>query len=273
MYKSYNNDIRKSPAFETSDQRLHEIWVELQKVQVEFSLGQELMAYYTSPHWAHAKTVVELGAGTGYHLGRLAERFPDKSYRGIDISPELTAYAQLHEPQVDQFECADVYELTGRYDFCVMRLFLQHLPETDRVLAKVAQITHPGGAALVIDSDDTQRLYDPPLPQFMRFFSDYTSRETGKGRRRDVENSVLASVKTSKDWRIAKAEKFVIPSTLGDNLHLLRQTYTLFLEMLEVSGQMPSVDFASVKDEWQHWCGLEKAYTQVGLTALLLERV
>lgn len=262
-----------SPVFETSDNRLNKIWIELQKVQVEFSFAQELMMYHISPHWANAKTVVELGSGTGYHLGRLADRFPDKSYSAIDISPELTAYARQNEPQIDHFQACDVYKLEGHYDFCILRLFLQHLPDTDQVLTKIAEVTNPGGAILVIDSDDSERLYDPPVPRFMQFFNEYTSRETGKGRRRNVKSSVMQAMRGNKDWHIAKASNFVIPSTIDNNLHLLRRTYTLFMEMQSICEQMKGFDLNPAIEEWREWCALDNVYTQVGLTALLLERL
>ncbi len=262
-----------SPVFETSDNKLNEIWIELQKVQVEFSFAQELMIYHTSQHWAKAKSVVELGSGTGYHLGRLAHHFPSKFYTGIDISPEFTAYAKRKEIQIQDFQCCDVYDLKGQYDFCISRLFLQHLPETDQVLAKIAEVINLGGAILVLDSDDSERFYNPPVPRFMKFFKEYSASENSKGRSRDVTNSVKNGLRGSKDWHLVKESKFVIPSTINNNLHLLRRTYSLFMEMLLVSGQMKESDLMSATKEWKQWCALENTYTQVGLVALLLERI
>ncbi len=262
-----------SPVFETSDTKLNNIWIELQKVQVDFSFAQEQMMYHTSPHWAKANTVVELGSGTGYHLGRLANRFPNKTYCGNDISPEFTEYARQNEPLIEHFQCCDVYRLDGLFDFCILRLFLQHLPDTDQVLAKLADVTNPGGAILIIDSDDSERFYYPPVPRFMEFFNEYSSRETDKGRKRNVKSSVMKAMKGNKDWHIAKASSFVIPSTIDNNFHLLRRTYTLFMEMQTICGQMKDFDLNPAIDEWQQWCALDNAYTQVGLTALLLERL
>ncbi|MCK7501139.1 MAG: class I SAM-dependent methyltransferase [Comamonadaceae bacterium] len=118
-------------------------------------------------------------------MKRLAERFPDKTYVGVDLAPQLVEIAQREAAgNCARFECADMFDVGGDFDFVVMRLLLQHLPSIDEALLKVAQITRSGGSALVIDSLDPARCFSPDLPEFMQFFGSYAQEQASQGRDR-----------------------------------------------------------------------------------------
>src|SRR5215468_1538514 len=82
------------PLFGTKKPTLLEIWDQIQRLQTDFALAQELSCYYTTPQWHAANTVLDLGTGNGYYLQKIAGYFPDKVYRGVDLSAELIAIAQ-----------------------------------------------------------------------------------------------------------------------------------------------------------------------------------
>lgn len=56
--------------------------------------------------FARARSVVELGSGTGRHAARLLERMPpDARYRGFDVSPKMAAIARARlAPWADRAE-------------------------------------------------------------------------------------------------------------------------------------------------------------------------
>jgi SAM-dependent methyltransferase len=259
--------------FDTRDAYLALLWDSMQRDQVDFAVNQDLAAYYTSPQWRRARQVLDLGTGNGYYLERIASHFPEKRYRGIDTSPEMIALA--HQLTLDgriEFETRDVFEETGQYDFVIMRLLLQHLPNPEAVLARVAELTEPGAAAFVIEADDPLRFFSPAVPEFMKVFHAYTQEEASRGLHRDIAERVPTLVASRGEWRVGETQRFVIPSTLPGNLGRFRRIYGLFLEMVERAGGVEA-NFTRAKREWEAWCAVEHAYAQVGVTVIQLDRI
>ena len=194
--------LRPDPLLETQKPTISEIWDQIQRLQTDFCIAQELTGYYTSPRWHAAKTVLDLGTGNGYYLRKIANYFPNKIYRGVDISAELitTAQKETRERNVSFAQC-NLFEVTGRYDFVLMRLLLQHLDDVPAVLDHVATITNSGGAALIIDAHDPFRFFHPEFQEFTRFFAAYAEHERNSGRDRRVANRVEEALKSSAEWR------------------------------------------------------------------------
>src|SRR5262249_21913093 len=115
-----------SPLF-GSDFRTIEIWDRMQRLQTDFCFPMELPAYFMSAAWNRANKVLDVGSGNGYYLKRLNSFFPQKSYYGIDNSDDLLKLAlQDNSSHNVKFACIPFLDVKGRYDFILMRLFLQH---------------------------------------------------------------------------------------------------------------------------------------------------
>lgn len=261
------------PHFVTQKPAILDIWDQMQRLQTDFAIAQELSFYYTSPEWQSAKTVLDVGCGNGYYLGKIANRFPEKSYHGIDLSPELVAVAQTESGGRNlSFSCRDLCELTESFDVVLMRLLLQHLDDVPVFLDEVARLTKSGKAAFIIDAHDPVRFFYPEFPEFTSFFAAYSEKERRAGRDRCVENRVRQALASSTTWQWRGITRLVIPSTISGNMALFAKTYTLLVDLVEQAGEL-SYDFAVVKDAWRRWSQIPGAYTQVGLNMIRIERL
>jgi SAM-dependent methyltransferase len=262
-----------NPLFDTTDMALTEMWDEVQKLQIELSLAQELAFYYSCAQWQASRTVVDLGSGNGFYLSKIAEHFPDKRYKGIDKSSELINIAMNeHKDSGIRFESCDLFEAEGLYDFIIMRLLLQHLPNIDQVLEKVAGLTRPGGSALIIDALDPLRFYYPPVPHFLGFFKAYKAHKAKDGLNRDIAGQLHRGIKRYTGWKVGQSLDLIVPSTLPGAMNLFRQIYVLFIDIVERAGEL-DYDFKTIRREWQWWCELDEAFTQVGVKIIRLDRI
>jgi SAM-dependent methyltransferase len=265
-------DPHADPHFASKNPVLLRIWDNLQRWQTEFCFAQELTAYYTSDLWHKAQRVLDVGTGNGYYLQKLAKVFPAKSYLGIDSSPEFIHIAQRERTLSNiTFRHLDLFDLDGQFDFLIVRLLLQHLPEAGAALQRLRALTRPGGAALIIDACDPTRYFHPPVDAFMAFFQAYREHESGKSRNRDAALQLRNDSSLCSGWTVGPTLQLLIPSTIGDNLSLFKKTYGTVIDMVEEAGEL-SYNFEDVRREWARWCGDDRAYTQVGLILTQLER-
>lgn len=261
------------PLFDLTRPELLVLWDRLQRLQVDIVFLQELAAYYTSPGWHASRRVLDMGSGNGHYLQRLASRFPGKAYLGVDLAPQLVDIARREAAGPGcRFECIDMSDVGDTHDFVILRLLLQHLPDIDGALDKLARITRPGATALVIDSNDAVRFFHPPLPEVMQLFSHYTTQQAGEGRDRRAAQLVIDKLVAHPEWRLGATWQITAPSTLPGNLDTFRQIYTDIIELLGLVGQLPC-DFAALRQAWAAWCADAAAYTQVGVSIVRLERV
>ena len=266
-------DSLSDPLFGTQKGAILEIWNQMQRLQTDFALAQELTFYYTSPQWHAAKTVLDLGAGNGYYLRKIAARFPDKIYHGVDISAELLAIAAKEAGGGNvSFSHRNLFDVTESYDFVLMRLLLQHLDDVQPVLDHVATLTSSGESALIIDAHDASRFFHPVLPEFTEFFAAYAEHERKAGRDRCVASRVEQAIASSAVWRLGSTLQLLIPSTIPGNMDLFTRTYTLLVDLVEQVGEL-QYDFFAVKEAWQRWSERPDAYTQVGLTLIHIDRI
>jgi SAM-dependent methyltransferase len=245
-----------------------------QFVQVEFAVAQELTWFYASPQWRKATRVLDLGCGSGRYLWRLSERFPEKQYVGVDHNAALIALARDRYAATNRtFVHADYLHLSGDFDFVIARLFVQYLDEIEGFLEATAKLL-PTGSLLVVDADDRKRFFSPSVPALSAFFESYRQRQRSLGLDRDrvLELSVSMSTEsTDHKFVVGMRDELIIPSTLGQNLELFREAYALMLNLADASG-LHLRDTVAARDEWASWISDPRAYTQIGLIALRLDR-
>ncbi len=258
--------------FETRRDNVLGIWDQMQRLQTDFCIAQEMSFYHTSPQWSAAKTVLDVGTGNGYYLGKIAAGFPDKIYHGVDSSAELIAIADREAACGKvSFSHRGLFQVSGTYDFVLMRLLLQHVDDVEAVLEHAAALTNPGGSALIIDAHDPLRYFHPDLPEFKNFFAAYTENERKEGRDRRVAWRIEQALAASPVWEPRESLQLLIPSTIPGNLALFVETYSLLVDLVEHSGKF-RYNFPSVKEAWRRWSDTPNAYTQVGLNLIRLER-
>ena len=261
-----------SALFETKNLHIVDIWDRLQCYQADFCFAQELPHYFTFEQWLRAKDVVDVGTGNGHYLGRLVDVFPNKNYVGVDHSED---FLKIAESRVTSHRISfirqDVWSLSGTYDFAILRLVLQHVPDVAGVLNCLGRIVKPGGGALVVDAYDPLRFFSPSLPVFMDFFNAFRLQEQRAGPDKTITTDLQVLVQSHPDWNVAGATTMTIPSTIAGNMELFRKTYGLVVDLVELVGKV-DFEFQRVREEWQWWCGLDDAYTHVGLNVVQLVR-
>ena len=105
-----------------------------------------LEAEIVLPHAAGAR-VLEVGAGTGLLLGRIAE-VAERAV-GVDLSAGMLARARARGLTVVRGSAAALPFGNASFDLVYSFKVLAHVPEIDRALAEIARVTRPGGHAVL----------------------------------------------------------------------------------------------------------------------------
>ena len=103
---------------------------------------------------APASTILEIGCGDGQLATRLLDRFPDATYEGIDVAPEV---GRLYDGEAGRarFRTVDSQAFreatAARFDLVVLVDVLHHVPVEARgaLLDDVRELTAPGGTYVV----------------------------------------------------------------------------------------------------------------------------
>jgi SAM-dependent methyltransferase len=103
--------------------------------------------------------VLDLGCGTGEITARLAQRFPDASFVGLDLEEQHLARARARCAPFGtrvRFDAGDALALPygdGEFDLVVCRHLIQAVPDAARVLAEMRRVLRPGGRMHLISED------------------------------------------------------------------------------------------------------------------------
>lgn len=89
-----------------------------------------------------AQRVLEIGVGEGFLSGYLSEKFPDKSFTGLDLREEDLSRARRLFPRLKTVRgtAYDLSVLEGPFDLVICAEVLEHLDDPDRALAEVRRL-------------------------------------------------------------------------------------------------------------------------------------
>lgn len=104
----------------------------------------------------HARTLLEIGTGSGRYGVALARDFPALSVTATDIVPESLAASRKLAEEVGvrsiRFETADAQELqyeNDSFDVVFSDAVVQHIPDEIRAIREMARVTRPGGVVII----------------------------------------------------------------------------------------------------------------------------
>lgn len=263
--------MSNSNLFEKDDPEIIELWDRILTSQVDFTFGLELSAYYRTPEWHRAVKVLDLGTGNGYYLHRVAQRFPEKTYLGIDQSAKQIDIARKrYQGDGVSFQCADLFDMRGTYDFILLRAVVQHIVDLPRLVAQIRSLLHERGAAIIVDSEDRDPfLLWPSAPSVEHLFNTLSQKQSaaqslsGEPLSNFLQMAVSSGTLEATDWTL------IIPTTVDDNLNLLRDQYRSIIELLRRT-EVVSADFVEAAREWEHWCSLPHAYADMRVKIIRL---
>jgi len=111
--------------------------------------------------------VLDVGCGTGEITARLAMKFDEASFVGVDLEEPHLARARLRCAAFGsrtKFQYGDAMALPfprGRFDLVVCRHLLQAVPDAGQVMAEIVRVLRPGGRMHLIAEDYGMLLCDP----------------------------------------------------------------------------------------------------------------
>lgn len=116
-----------------------------------------------------ARSVLDVGCGTGAELIAIAERLPPGGRAaGIDISEAMITEARRRASGLDlniSFDTGDAADLPyedASFDACRAATVLQHVPDPGRVVREMARVTRPGGRIAALEFDQGTTILDHP---------------------------------------------------------------------------------------------------------------
>jgi len=116
-----------------------------------------------------ARSVLDVGCGTGADLTPLAERLPPGGHAaGIDVSESMIAEARRRASGVGldlSFDCGDAAHLPyedASFGACRAATVLQHVPDAGQVIREMIRVTRPGGRVAALEFDQDSTMLDHP---------------------------------------------------------------------------------------------------------------
>ncbi len=148
------------------------------QVDLFWSLEFELLKKYGLQD---GMAVLDCGCGPGRLIELLKEHMPGLRFTGLEMDPHLVEAAGSLLTQRGLIDCWIIQgtaEASGlpdsTYDFIIMRLVLEHVPDPLLALRNLARLLKPGGRIVIISNDFEYHLRtSPPVPQLDRLYEAY----------------------------------------------------------------------------------------------------
>jgi ubiquinone/menaquinone biosynthesis C-methylase UbiE len=145
-------------------------------IQTEYSLPKELECL-EQHGLKDATRVLDIGSGNGHFLCRMAERYPDKQFTGIEISEPLIerAFKAARERNLFNIEFInDICPVPGikeKFDFILARLTMYCSSDREDVLAWAYKILENRTRIGIIELDHDWIYAYPPNPIIEKVFA------------------------------------------------------------------------------------------------------
>lgn len=115
-----------------------------------FRSRNRLIIQLLTKHFAHARSLLEVGCGTGFVLRGINDARPELELVGSELHPAGLAFAQRRLPE------ADLYQMDARhipfhseFDVVLALDVIEHIEEDEAVMAEMFKAVKAGGGAIV----------------------------------------------------------------------------------------------------------------------------
>lgn len=267
-----------------------ELWDALLEGQTKLFFDYESRWIAKEDWWHSAKRVLEIGCGNGAFLSKLATRFPNKTYLGIEKRPLALEQAQeRHSKEHIIFSegDAEVFDprLIDSADVVFFRLVLQHLNDPILALKHVTQYLSSNGYVIIIDVCDKAKKTShriTAIEDALALVAEMQEKK-GKGNRAIT----LGLLKTLEDENSTISQLYeLVFSNLDAEGNILseimrvegerdRQLYSnnglLFFTLLNRTYHVP-INLDKGYDELKAYHEDEEAWTSMGMHTLILKK-
>ena len=98
--------------------------------------------------------VLDAGCGTGAVISLLSEKYPDKHYTGIDLSPKMIEVSMAKKAKNAKFICGDCENLPfddNSFDVVTCSMSFHHYPNPVDFFRSCERVLRPGGRLIIRD--------------------------------------------------------------------------------------------------------------------------
>ena len=115
-----------------------------------FRSRNRLLIWALQRYFPEARSLLEIGCGTGFVLSGFRKALPELTFFGSEIFTAGLSFAAERLPGIELFQM-DARRIPFREEFDVIGAFdvLEHVKEDERVLSQMYQATRKGGGILV----------------------------------------------------------------------------------------------------------------------------
>jgi SAM-dependent methyltransferase len=165
------------------DPRLFQELAEVEPTSFWFTARNRVIVWALATWFPDARTMLEVGCGTGYVLQAIASTFPALDLCAIDLHAEGLAFARQRVPHAS-FAQADARSLPFHEAFDVAGAFdvIEHVAQDEAIIASLKDSVRPGGGVILT------------VPQHPLLWSDFdnASHHVRRYRRGELERKVRA---------------------------------------------------------------------------------
>ncbi len=95
-------------------------------------------------------TLADLGCANGELIYYLQSLFPNLEFYGYDMTQDFVDVAKsMKELKAAHFECQDIFNVSGQFDFVVSCSTVQIFPDIQKIVDKALSLCKPGGYVLL----------------------------------------------------------------------------------------------------------------------------
>jgi SAM-dependent methyltransferase len=141
------NDTRTSEGFD--EQSFHHL-PEAEERSFWFRSRNELIVWALKRHFADARSMLEVGCGTGFVLAGVRRAFPEMRLVGAELFETGLEVAARRVPDAELLQM-DARAIPFRSEFDVVGAFdvLEHIEEDEQALAQIRDALRPHGGLLI----------------------------------------------------------------------------------------------------------------------------
>lgn len=231
--------------------------IERLEAQVDLFWEKEI-ALYKMIGLKDGISIVECGCGTGIVGRKILQAFPECKISAFDIDPILVETAK-NTAQSLGLENYEVFErpinesglLSNAYDFAIVRLVLEHLPDPIDAAQEVFRILKPNGRAVFIDNDfDFHLRTYPDIPELKVLYDAYCRARKQDGGNpkigRELPNLLKRSGFSDIDMHLITAHSSIV----GDSIFLKSEGSGIPAKLVK-DGYLSGEIYTKIVEKWK----------------------